>query len=39
MWGGEKLRENLGPEHRLSGVPVLQLDHGGSQWYGTRTHL
>ena len=39
MWFGEQLREHLGPEHRLSGVPVLHLDHGGSQWYGTRTHL
>ena len=28
-----------GKEHRLSGAPVIHLDHGGSQWYGTQKHM
>lgn len=31
--------KDIGEEHRLSGAPVLHLDHGGSQWYGTKKHL
>ncbi|MFP6583917.1 MAG: glycosyltransferase family 2 protein [Candidatus Hydrogenedentota bacterium] len=31
--------KDIGKEHRLSGAPVLHLDHGGSQWYGTRKHM
>lgn len=31
--------KDVGKEHRLSGAPVLHLDHGGSQWYGTRKHM
>ena len=27
-----------GPVTWLEGVPVLHLDHGGSQWYGTHKH-
>ena len=38
MWFGEELRKRVGVEHRLSGVPVIHLDHGGSQWYGTLKH-
>jgi hypothetical protein len=30
---------NFGKEARLKGVYVLHLDHGGSQWYGTKKHL
>ena len=30
------LRKAFGPETRLSGIPLLHLDHGGSKWYGTR---
>lgn len=33
------MREAFGPETRLSGVPVLHLDHGGSKWYGTSRHF
>ncbi len=29
------IRERYGNEHRMDGVSVLHLDHGGSQWYGT----
>ncbi len=32
------MREAFGREHRLSGAPVLHLDHGGSQWYGAPQH-
>ncbi len=39
MWFALQLRDRIGPEFRLSGMPVLHLDHGGSQWYGTRRHL
>ena len=31
--------KDIGEEHRLSGAPVLHLDHGGSQWYGTKKHM
>lgn len=34
-WFAVQMRERFGPENRLSGLPVLHLDHGGSQWYGT----
>ena len=33
------MREAFGRETRLSGVPVLHLDHGGSKWYGTERHF
>ncbi|HIA47217.1 MAG TPA: glycosyltransferase family 2 protein [Candidatus Hydrogenedentes bacterium] len=33
------MREEFGDELRLSGVPVLHLDHGGSKWYGTARHF
>jgi len=33
---GMDMRERFGKEVRLDGMPVLHLDHGGSQWYGTR---
>lgn len=33
---GKDMREKFGEEHRLDGLPVLHLDHGGSQWYGTK---
>ena len=36
---GEKMRKHVGEEHRLSGTPVIHLDHGGSQWYGTQKHM
>ena len=39
MWFGEQLRQAYGKETRLSGLPVLHLDHGGSQWYGTTKHF
>jgi hypothetical protein len=32
------MRQAFGLETRLSGLPVLHLDHGGSQWYGTAKH-
>jgi hypothetical protein len=35
---GYYMRKEFGKEHRLSGVPVLHLDHGGSQWFGTAKH-
>lgn len=35
---GYSIRKKFGQELRLSGVPVLHLDHGGSQWYGTAKH-
>jgi len=35
---GYYMREEFGKEHRLSGTPVLHLDHGGSQWFGTAKH-
>lgn len=33
------MRKHFGRELRLSGVPVLHLDHGGSKWYGTSRHF
>jgi hypothetical protein len=33
------MRKHFGQELRLSGVPVLHLDHGGSKWYGTSRHF
>ena len=36
---GVDMRNQFGKEQRLSGLPVLHLDHGGSQWYGTQKHL
>ena len=39
-WGfGRAMRDTFGPETRLSGQPVLHLDHGGSKWYGTKKHF
>jgi len=35
---GYHMRETFGRETRLTGLPVLHLDHGGSQWYGTQKH-
>jgi glycosyltransferase involved in cell wall biosynthesis len=32
---GYSMRKVFGEETRLTGTPVLHLDHGGSQWYGT----
>ena len=29
------MREKFGRETRLTGLPIVHLDHGGSQWYGT----
>jgi hypothetical protein len=29
----------FGPVRRLEGMPVLHLDHGFSQWYGTQKHF
>jgi hypothetical protein len=39
MWFGMALQGKYGKEARLSGMPVLHLDHGGSQWYGTTRHF
>lgn len=39
MQFGELMRKHVGQEHRLSGTPVIHLDHGGSQWYGTQKHM
>ncbi len=36
---GMELRKLAGQELRLSGVPVVHLDHGSSQWFGTQKHL
>ncbi|MCC6488349.1 MAG: glycosyltransferase [Candidatus Hydrogenedentes bacterium] len=36
---GKDMREAFGPETRLSGVPVLHLDHGSSNWYGAARHF
>jgi hypothetical protein len=38
QFGMEMLKE-IGEEHRISGRPVLHLDHGGSQWYGAQKHM
>jgi len=32
----QSMRDRYGEETWLQGVPVLHLDHGGSQWYGAR---
>ena len=36
---GVAVRQKYGREKRLSGIPVMHLDHGGSQWYGTKKHM
>ena len=36
---GKDIRAEYTMEKRLSGVAVLHLDHGGSQWYGTQKHF
>ncbi len=38
MQFGVRMLQHFGKEKRLTGMPVLHLDHGGSQWYGTRKH-
>lgn len=35
---GKDMRDHYGVERRLDGVPVLHLDHGGSNWYGATRH-
>lgn len=35
---GKDMRDTFGPEHRISGMPVLHLDHGSSNWYGASRH-
>lgn len=35
---GYAMRKAYGTELRLTGAPVIHLDHGGSQWYGTSKH-
>ncbi len=35
---GKDMRDTFGMETRLSGVPVLHLDHGSSNWYGAARH-
>lgn len=37
MFGNDAVKE-FGPARRLDGMPVLHMDHGGSQWYGTPRH-
>jgi hypothetical protein len=36
---GNYIRETYGAETRLEGCVVLHLDHGGSQWYGTKKQM
>ena len=36
---GDAIRHVFGPETRLEGCVVLHLDHGGSQWYGTKKQM
>jgi hypothetical protein len=36
---GLAMRERFGPEKRLTGTPVIHLDHGGSHWFGTYAQL
>lgn len=36
---GKYAAERFGKETRLEGVPVLHLDHGGSQWYGAQKQM
>ncbi len=38
MWFSEEMVKRFGSPKWLRGVPVLHLDHGGSQWYGTPMH-
>jgi len=35
---GKDMRDAYGMEHRISGTPVLHLDHGSSNWYGATRH-
>ncbi|MCX5759428.1 MAG: glycosyltransferase family 2 protein [Candidatus Hydrogenedentes bacterium] len=35
---GIQIWEKFGAPVRVLGYPVLHLDHGGSQWYGTQKH-
>ncbi len=35
---GEEIEAKFGEAVRLKGLPVLHLDHSGSQWYGTKRH-
>ncbi|MBX7256086.1 MAG: glycosyltransferase family 2 protein [Candidatus Hydrogenedentes bacterium] len=35
---GKDMRDIFGEETRLSGMPVLHLDHGSSNWYGATRH-
>ncbi len=39
MQFGLAMRRAFGKETRLTGLPALHLDHGGSQWYGTQKHF
>lgn len=39
MWFGDEMIKKHGKETRLTGLPVLHLDHGGSQWYGAQRHM
>jgi len=34
----QDIRERFGREKRVSGAPVLHLDHGPSNWYGAPRH-
>lgn len=34
-WFSKRVMDQFGPVHRIHGMTVLHLDHGGSQWYGT----
>lgn len=36
---GKDMRDAFGEETRLSGMPVLHLDHGSSNWYGASRHF
>lgn len=36
---GQAIRTEFGGETWLEDLPVLHLDHGGSQWYGTQKHF
>jgi glycosyltransferase involved in cell wall biosynthesis len=33
-----EMERHFGPVRRLEGLPILHLDHGFSQWYGTQKH-
>jgi hypothetical protein len=39
MQFGLQMLKHFGKEKRIVGAPVLHLDHGGSQWYGTTKHF